>query len=178
MEEVLLDNGKERGAALELALEKALAGWMTPGSGNKNIKGDVRSKMFCAEAKYRSSKDSHGYFIALDLQWLESIWRTAKKSNRIALLAIEFGDGTKVAFIPVDQYELLSGDSLTNSTIYTFKGRAPEIRGATCKYMECKDVVEFPDIEVEERVWAMVDWEELILLRKLNQEPKKKIKFR
>lgn len=73
----------------ESKLARKTGGRRTPGSGNGNQKGDVRSKYLLIEAK-ETSKD----YLTIQTAWLINLSQEAEKRKVTPVLAIEFGDGT------------------------------------------------------------------------------------
>lgn len=175
------DESRSRGRQLELDLRKALAGQLTPGSGNKSQKGDVRSKLFCAEAKFRWNYDlDRGYYVDLNLEWLETIWHHALKALRVPILAIEWGDGKRVAMIPLCFYVSLEIGKKPKSGLLK-QGRSPRLYSKAKLVSRFGSVeegvwmIQFPDIEISESNWIVLEWEELKQIRRrLQTEPEQK----
>jgi hypothetical protein len=170
-----LEESRARGYALEGELAKALAGSLTPGSGSKRIKGDVKSKVFRAEAKYRwNYSEPDGYYLDLDLDWVDTIWNHANRARpkQTPVLAMEWGNGKRLILLPVDAAAELGHDP-GEQILLTKTGRSVRLWAkdnlAPRSFM-------FPNLEVPQRVWLSLSWTDLIELRRECQpvEPKPK----
>ena len=79
----------KRAKKQEVGLAKRLKGHLTPGSGNKSIKGDVRVKgIVRIEAKTTQNKS-----FSVTLKMIEQIENAALSANELPIIAIEFNDG-------------------------------------------------------------------------------------
>jgi hypothetical protein len=145
----------QRARALEKYARSLIDGVLTAGSGNKHDKGDCRSKTFRVEAKYRWNWDpeERGFYLDLDLQWLEGIHRHATREGQIPILALEYGNGRRFFLGP---YELLTDlNVMYEDPSYTVeKGRAPRL---PLFRIEGKEMLWFASIEVPQKTWGIMD---------------------
>jgi hypothetical protein len=160
---------QERWRRLEQDLKGLLDGQVTPGSGNQHVKGDVRSSRFLAEAKYRWSYDEmRGFYILLNLQWLEAIWRQAEETTKISLLALEWGHAERAILMPELAYQRLADPDvaalphITTSLRFVplFWGELP---------LPC--FLTFSSLEIPAKTWTILDWSEMREIREEHQEP-------
>jgi hypothetical protein len=164
---------KRRWRKLEADLAERLEGWLTVASGAKSDKGDAKSYLFLGECKYRWSwSEKDDFFMPLDLQWLETIWRHAQAKKKVPLLALEWGDGNRACFIPSEFFFtkvwLTGGGELPVDT----PGRIINIPvGDSSCYMDYT----FTNIEIPESHWLMFPWEDLSWLRIEELEERKRI---
>jgi hypothetical protein len=158
-------SSRDRAVQLEDAVCELLQGKRTPGSGSKSQKGDVRSPMFLAEAKYREQICNGTAFVTMDLQWLETIWEHARRDDRHPLLAIEAWDGSRAVVVPLSVY-LGLGATVPNT------GRVECLRSFCVTYGVFQHLpisVTFTRIEVPETQWVILSWGEMLELRQANQ---------
>lgn len=91
-----------RAPKMEKELAKRTGGKITPGSGNKDVKGDVRvRKVARIEAKTTKNKS---FSVTLDM--IEKIEHAALSADELPVIVIEFNDGNgkrlkQVAVVPV-----------------------------------------------------------------------------
>jgi len=90
-----------RAPKMEKELAKRIGGRITPGSGNKDVKGDVRLKRVARiEAKTTKNKS---FSVTLDM--IDKIETAALTCDELPILVIEFNDGNgrkvkEVAVVP------------------------------------------------------------------------------
>jgi len=176
MEELLrppAEETKRRWKALEKALADRLEGWLTTGSGNKSDKGDAKSYRFLGECKYRWACDSGGFYLPLDLQWLETIWRHAQRVDKVPLLALEWGDGTRAFAVPTSylNVDLEWPHAGTNPLVTS--GRIIRLSPGDTE-MSTVDY-SFLNIEVPERYWTFMNWTDLSWLRREELKEREEI---
>lgn len=164
MEELLrptAEDTKRRWQKLESDLAYKLAGWLTVASGSKSDKGDAKSYLFLGECKYRWAwNETFTWYIPMDLQWLEAIYRHAQARSKEPLLALEWGDGTRSCMLPALSYvDYIEGgvDELIIEPRRTF----PIGIHLANNHIQ----FEFENIEVPQRSWIMFPWEDLSWLR-------------
>lgn len=93
----------------EKELAKRTKGRITPGSGNKNIKGDVRVRRV---ARIEAKTTMHKSF-SVTLDMIEKLENAALPSDEIPIIVIEFNDGRgkklkEVAIMPTYVLDKLS----------------------------------------------------------------------
>lgn len=120
----------------EQKLARAVGGRRTPGSGNGNQKGDIRSDTLLIEAK-ETSKNS----LTIPTSWFTSLSVEAAKRKVLPIFAVEFGDGTtrflSPHFSPVVRCRV-------------------DISGARSYKLKLEDAVEGLVLVTEAEDWAMV----------------------
>lgn len=74
---------------MEKELARRLKGWITPGSGNQSIKGDVQTAEYLLEAKWRSAQTTGNvYYLDLLSEWLTKVDKQAKARGKEPILAV------------------------------------------------------------------------------------------
>lgn len=155
------EDTKRRWKKLEEDLADQLEGWLTVASGSKSDKGDAKSYFFLGECKYRWAwKEEYTWYIPLDLQWLEAIWRHADRKKKIPLLALEWGDGSRAFLLPERHYSKLIGEYEDEE--HRSNNR---IVNLPVNLTESPYLMILMSIEVPELHWVMVPWDELSWLR-------------
>lgn len=103
-----LSNSHRRSPKQEASLAKTLGGRVTPGSGNKDVKGDVRIRgMARIEAKTTSNKS-----FSVTREIINKIETTAVNAGEMPVIVVEFTDGfgralQSVAIVPMYALESL-----------------------------------------------------------------------
>ena len=156
---------RERALQLEHDLAELLDGKLTPGSGSKGQKGDVKSSMFLGEAKYREQGEARGSYVVVDLQWLETIWEHARRDGRHPVLAIENLDGDRAVLISWGVYCNLGGEKSPSTSHLDQRG----LRISRGSFLSLPLRVTLNKIEVSEPEWVILSWGEMLELRKANQ---------
>lgn len=88
---------------LEKNIAKNINGKITPGSGNKGVKGDVQNSAFIIEAKWRSSQNSEGRcYIDLQAEWLTKLARQARKIDKEPVLIISIANIVELCVVTRD----------------------------------------------------------------------------
>jgi hypothetical protein len=163
---------KRRWRKLEADLAERLEGWLTVASGAKSDKGDAKSYLFLGECKYRWAYEvSMSWFIPLDLQWLETIWRHAQAKRKIPLLALEWGDGSRAFMIPQYYYLECVGGSLFGQP----QPHTNRIINFGVVLTEDPHCFTFENIEIPEKNWVLLPWSELSWLRTAELDERKEI---
>ena len=86
MEEPDWKKNKKRSVKQEKKVASLASGFLVPGSGSGNFKGDVQSPVFKIECK-STEKDS----ISVKLAWLQKIENEALSDGKVPILSIEMG---------------------------------------------------------------------------------------
>lgn len=73
---------------------------LTIGSGNKKSDGDVKSKNFLAECKYRSKKN-----FTIERSWVEKTKEEAELNRKIPLICVENNVGEILVAIPLEEFQ-------------------------------------------------------------------------
>jgi hypothetical protein len=104
---------------MERELAKRLKGLLTPGSGNKSIKGDVHCDLFVVEAKWRAFTYKEEYYMTLEEDWLKTISRYASKYGKHPMLAICIANVATYYLIRREYWEASDGrlDYITPKTL-------------------------------------------------------------
>lgn len=89
----------QRALQLEQDTAQLVRGSITPGSGNRRVKGDVDCSFARIECKYRNYGPGVYRF---DLDWLETISTYARAESKIPVLMLEFSGGVRGALVPWD----------------------------------------------------------------------------
>lgn len=152
-------------------MAKLLKGRITPGSGSKSQKGDVKASEFLAECKYRKGPSPDGCCFPLEVEWLETIWNHAMVNRRIPVLAIEWGNGHRAVILPVRDYEKLDGQSCLPVQSVLF--RTETICWGPLGLPTC---LSFEKIEIPETHWVITSWEDMRELRRAVEEPEEEPK--
>jgi hypothetical protein len=153
---------RARARRLEQALKEALSGQFTPGSGNQDIKGDMRSDFFLGEAKYRRFFD-HGpaiYLFPLDIGWLDTIYNQALADHRLPVLAIEWYEGQRMALLPHADYCSLT-NYLGEPTIWQIKGRHYDLIWRDVLHAGWPIHFHIRACDVPCKDWMGISWEQL-----------------
>jgi hypothetical protein len=159
----------ERWRKMERDLKGMLLGKQTPGSGNHHIKGDVTSPLFCAEAKYRWAwEEEGGFYLPLDLQWLEAIWHHA--GRKTPLLALEWGNGERAVMMPHDLYLNLIGQDGTYDEHFPILDIPTRTYNVHWDWIEVPCRVKLSAIEVRDVWWIMIGWDEMREIAKGSQK--------
>jgi len=138
-----------RWRAFEKHTAALLAGDLVPGSGSKHEKGDARSAHYRAECKYRWNHDENGFYIDLDLQWLEGIYRHTVNERRTPILALEFGSSRRLYLTPAQGYmEHVSATRLSDRMVRVYEDTLQ-----VCGYYE------FVSLEIKTLTWCVLDGE-------------------
>jgi len=103
---------------MEKELARKLHGILTPGSGNQDVKGDVHSELFIAEAKWRQGVYKDRVFATLERKWLEVITRHANRYKKEPLLVINIANYHEYYLVRYE-YWLESKDRLVVQTATT-----------------------------------------------------------
>jgi hypothetical protein len=182
-----MQENMRRARQLERELKALLKGELTPGSGNKRQKGDVKSGLFLAEAKYRTCLDpaeslsTSGFASAslsplleqfpFDVGWLETITTQAGAVDKIAVLALEWTSGRRVVMVACpDMDALLPGES-TGCPLIRVASRCPNL----VYPVDSMRVYRFEAMTGEPREWLAYRWEPFARLRReLDREQKEK----
>lgn len=177
MEELLrppAEETKRRWKKLERDLADKLEGWLTIASGSKWDKGDAKSHLFLGECKYRWCCEEDGFYIPMDIQWLEAIWRHAQYRNKTPLLALEWGNGNRACLVPSGVYE----DKILPFLEEDWRGyfvRKNRIIHLPEHWSDMHTTLFLTEMEVQEYEWVMFPWEDLSWLRLEELEVRKEI---
>ena len=148
---------KERWRNLEAAVEKKIRGQKTPGSGSKSVKNDVQNSRYTIECKYRWNVDNHGeFYIELEMQWLEALYRHAEKQQKIPILVLEWGNGARACLMPHDNYYEHIG--LDAEPPIELSSRSPTLPSYL---VDRATPIDFGCIEIPQYLWVLFPWEEL-----------------
>lgn len=96
---------------------------LTIGSGNKKSDGDVKSKNFLAECKYRSKKN---FIIQRD--WVNKTKEEAEINRKIPLICVENSEGELLVAIPLEDFQhmMMQWRSNGDSSRHREKGKIKE----------------------------------------------------
>lgn len=94
---------------MEKELARKLKGLLTPGSGNKGIKGDAHTDLFVIEAKWRASYYNDEPYMTLLREWLETISKHARCYGKEPLLAISIANAAEYYLIRFEYWEESDG---------------------------------------------------------------------
>jgi len=103
----------------EHRLARKIGGKRTPGSGNGNQKGDIKSSKLLIEAK-ETSKD----YLVIDTAWFINLSKEAEKRKVAPILAIEFGSGTTRYLIPDADVDIVGYVDISDARSYKLKEEA------------------------------------------------------
>jgi hypothetical protein len=139
---------RSRAKALEKQLKSLIDGQLTVSSGNKRDKGDARSRVFRGEAKYRWAWDQ-GFYLPLDLSWIETIYYQAEKAHQIPVLALEWGSGVRAYLVSTRDYDynVFSIDPHDEHS-----GRVIEISDTDAHRHLC-----LPKLKIQQMYWVSLD---------------------
>lgn len=152
---------RRRWRQLEADAARAIGGNITPGSGNQGVKGDCVSSQFRVECKsYWSWDPGLGYYVPLQLIWLETIWTYARKEDQLPVLVLEWGDGQRRALVPAHHPDVQVYVREESSGNGLWPGRS-----ASLPCLPAGKLLSFPDLRVVDVVWLLLTLEDLAQLR-------------
>jgi hypothetical protein len=147
---------RQRAWELERATAFIIEGKCTVASGAKSDKADAKSEAFRVECKYRAGRSDQGPFLMVALEWLEEVYAYASRKNQIPMLAIEWEDGVRSVFVPVDGFpeELRNYPCNWDEPTLVF-GRSMRTYSQAAGQTRA---LHFQDIEIPCAHWVQLPW--------------------
>lgn len=95
---------------MERKLARRLEGWITPGSGNQNIKGDVHTREFVLEAKWRANQiDEHTFYLDLMAEWLTKVTKQATALRKEPIIAVCIANVVTYCLVRIEYWSRCTG---------------------------------------------------------------------